>query len=521
MNRDREDEDRLPDDGPDIISSRFASSRSGRENPEEPDSGSGSRKPRYEEYSLDVISDSYSGASGKAENHLSGKRRRLTGAESRKRAAKSRANVKKRAEMKSRMEAQKKAEARNHTAPESRKGTPRKKKKGKRIRRVLLTALLVICALAGLTAYYGYSRFGLLQRLPWNQDALANNNLNIDIRNQMSGYWTVAVFGVDSRDNELGAGNNADVNIIVNVNHDTGEIRLASIYRDTYMKIGDDTYNKINAAYQIGGPEQAVQALNTNLDLEIDDYATFNWKAVAEAINILGGVDIDISEDEFKYINAFITETVKATDIGSTQLEHAGLNHLDGIQAVAYGRLRLMDSDFRRTQRQRLVIEKTLEKMKQADLSTLDNLVKTVFPQIATSADMSDLLAMASNIGHYNMSSTYGFPEDNGGTRVSGRGYCVIPRTLESNVIKLHEFLFDDSDYEVSEQVQEISSHIIDVSGLGKMKEGETSADDDEQETLVSEWRSSDETEESTEEETQKSSQAKKTTEEDEDSSSR
>ena len=121
----------------------------------------------------------------------------------------------------------------------------------------------------------------------------------------------------------------------------TGEIRPVSVYRDSYLNINDkNTYNKINAAYMQGGPEQVVKALNRNLDIDIDDYATFNWKAVADAINILGGIDVEITKSEFYYINAFISETVKATGVASTQLKSAGMNHPDGVQAVAYGRLR-------------------------------------------------------------------------------------------------------------------------------------------------------------------------------------
>lgn len=134
-------------------------------------------------------------------------------------------------------------------------------------------------------------------------------------------------------------------------------------------------YHKINQAYFDGGHKQAVDALERNLDLQIDDYATFNWKAVADAITILGGIDIDISDSEFGYINGFITETVNSTGLGSHQLEHAGTNHLDGVQAVAYARLRLMDTDYNRTARQRLVLSLAMEKAKQADPKTLITVV--------------------------------------------------------------------------------------------------------------------------------------------------
>ena len=346
----------------------------------------------------------------------------------------------------------------------------RKKKKGGFFG-ILLGLFLFVSVIFAAGYVYTQGKLDLIQRLPWNRSNIANTGLSADTMARMKGYWTVAVFGVDSRDSNLGKGTNADVNMIVSINHDTGDIRLVSVYRDTYMKVSDKVYNKLNAAYQSGGPESSVWALNRNLDVNIDDYVTFNWKAVAQAINILGGIDVEITKDEFFYINAFISETVEATGIGSHQLKEAGMNHLDGVQAVAYGRLRLMDSDFKRTERQRTVIQLALEKMKKADLSTLNSLVETVFPEVATSADVSDALRMAANVGHYHIAGSYGFPENNKLSRVKGRGSVVAPATLASNVTLLHKFLFDVDDYAPSETVQAISKHVSEVTNVAEMKE--------------------------------------------------
>lgn len=269
-----------------------------------------------------------------------------------------------------------------------------------------------------------------------------------------TGYWNIAVFGVDSRDgntkNAL-----ADVQLICSINQETGEIKLVSVYRDTYLKINSKgTYHKINEAYFKGGHKQAVSALEENLDVKINDYATFNWKAVAQAINVLGGVDIEITQPEFKYINAFITETVNSTGIGSTQLASAGPNHLDGVQAVAYCRLRLMDTDFQRTERQRKVISLALEKAKQADLATRTNLVKAILPQISTSVGVDDVLPMAKNASKYHIGETAGFPFAQK-TKKMGKMDCVIPVTLESNVVTLHQFLYgEDAIYSPSSTVK-------------------------------------------------------------------
>ncbi len=286
------------------------------------------------------------------------------------------------------------------------------------------------------------------------------------------GYWNIAVFGVDSRSGSMEKGALSDVEIICSINKRTHEIRLVSVYRDTYLQIDEKgNFDKINEAYFLGGHEQAVEALERNLDIQIDDYATFNWKAVADAINLLGGIDLEITDKEFAYINSFITETVQSTGIGSYQLEHAGMNHLDGVQAVAYCRLRLMDTDFNRTERQRKVIMLALEKAKQADISVLSNIVAGVLPQISTSIGAEDIMPLAKNISKYEISQTAGFPFAKTTARIEKKD-CVIPMTLESNAAALHQFLYGpDSSYRVSSQTKKISSKISEISGI--YEEGE------------------------------------------------
>lgn len=350
--------------------------------------------------------------------------------------------------------------------------TPEQKRAQKRKRRIMII-LLEVLALIGVLVFAAYSylnkSLNMIQRLPWNPDDIKNVEISQEKQEQMSGYWTIAVFGVDSRNASVGKGNNSDVNIICNINQGTGEIKLVSVYRDTYLNISDkNSYNKLNSAYLQGGPEQAVKALNKNLDLDIDDYATFNWKAVADGINILGGIDLELSKAEFYYINAFVTETVKATGVPSEPVKHAGMVHLDGVQAVAYGRLRLMDTDYARTERQRKVISLAFDKAKKADWATLNNIIQTVFPQVATSIEIADVLSMGRDIGRLHLGESGGFPEARGDADMGSKGACVIPKTLETNVVALHKFLFDDEEYETTETVKAISKKIISDTGMAK-----------------------------------------------------
>ncbi len=280
------------------------------------------------------------------------------------------------------------------------------------------------------------------------------------------GYWNIAVFGVDSRDSNLGKGALADVQMLASINKKTGEIRLVSVFRDTYVQINDDgDFHKINEAYFKGGYQQALDTLKRNLDITVDDYATFNWKAVADAINILGGIDLEITDKEFAHINSFITETVESTGVYSQHLQSAGMNHLDGVQAVAYSRLRLMDTDFNRTERQRKVVSLALEKAKQADFNTLKTIAGTVIPEISTSIGIEDVIPLAKNVKRYHLGQTAGFPFAKT-TAMVGKMDCVIPMTLESNVVLLHQFLFDTENYQPSASVKAISRTISEKTGF-------------------------------------------------------
>lgn len=177
---------------------------------------------------------------------------------------------------------------------------------------------------------------------------VTNGYIGEETEEKMQAFWTVALFGVDSRNGELGTGTNSDTQMILSIDKESGEIKIASIYRDTFLMIQPEEgrCGKINSAYMMGGPQQQVVALNENLDLVIDDYISFSWKAAIDSVNMLGGIDLEITESEFQYLNSFITETAERSGVPSYHLKEAGLQHLDGVQTVAYCRLRLMDDEF-------------------------------------------------------------------------------------------------------------------------------------------------------------------------------
>lgn len=344
--------------------------------------------------------------------------------------------------------------------------------------KLILYIILIIVLLLTAVTVYGMTRIKqtvdqtvqLVQPIHKNEiQEMTNPNLSEETVVKLRDSWTIAAFGLDSRDNKNLERGNSDVIMIVTMDGKTGAIKLASIYRDTCLKTGKNAYKKANAAYASGGPKQAVAMLNENLDLKIDDYIAVNWKSVADAINLLGGIDLSITDKEFVYLNSFITETVKSTGIPSVHLKKAGMNHLDGVQAVAYCRLRLMDDDFKRAERQQKVLNLVLQKAIHADFATLNQLIVTILPQVASSIETEDLYAVTKNITKLHIAGTIGFPEDRFVKTVDGASY-VFPKDLASNVSDLHQFLYGTEDYEPSKQVKDIGIAIQNKSSRSTRK---------------------------------------------------
>ena len=301
----------------------------------------------------------------------------------------------------------------------------------------------------------------------------------------LTGYTTYALFGIDHRDkNTALGGENSDTIIIASVNNDTKDVKLASVYRDTLLNMGfsdKETYSKANAAYAYGEAEQAITMLNTNLDLNISDYATVNFNALTTIIDDLGGLDMDMSYAEIVHMNNYCVETAEETEKDYTPIELPEepediekiqyTYHLNGVQATSYCRIRYTASlDMGRTERQRKVIQMIVDKAKSAGLSTIFKIMDDVFPMVTTSMDKTEILQMLPTLIGYSVNDTTGFPSSFKFSNV--KGSVIVPTSLESNVIELHKFLYDDPNYTPSATVLANSQRILEIVG------GEASLDD-------------------------------------------
>ncbi|MGN0244117.1 MAG: LCP family protein [Lachnospiraceae bacterium] len=321
---------------------------------------------------------------------------------------------------------------------------------------LLLEILFILGALIFAFYYFLYSK---MQVTPIDTSSVVMNDFDDP---NIKDYQNIVFMGVDSQTNDLDEDTRADSIIVASINKKNKDVKLVSIYRDTYCNISDYGYTKINHSYAYGGPTLLMSTINRNYDLNIQDFVCINFRGLANMVNILGGIDIEIQEDEINNLNDYIRNMNHINGGHSVKIKHAGLQTLDGNQAVAYARIRYTDGgDYRRTERQRTVILSIMEKAKHSGPITLYKLCNEILPDIHTSLSSGEILWLAKDLFSYDFGETSGFPFDelNVGTTIGGV-YYGIPETLKDNVKRLHEYLFRTTDYQPSAAVGEISDTI-------------------------------------------------------------
>lgn len=290
-----------------------------------------------------------------------------------------------------------------------------------------------------------------------------------------TGYVTFALFGLDSRSGQLGKGTLSDCIMVAVLDRETKEIKLSSVYRDTLVELEDGTYNKANSAYSFGGPQGAIAMLNKNLDLDIEDYVAVNFNALVNVIDAVGGIDIDITEEERVHLNNYAVETSEVVGQKKVEVEESGLQHLSGVQAVSYARIRYTaGGDVKRAERQRLVLQKIAEKAQTASLSTINKIIDAVFPQVSTSFSLNEMFDYAKDAFKYKLTDSKGFPYDQYYNRLRDVGDVGIVNDFKGDVRQLHEFLYGDKTYEPSSTVINIGKEIA-YRGQAKEASGSTS----------------------------------------------
>ena len=343
-----------------------------------------------------------------------------------------------------------------------------KKKKVLKIIGIIFLVIIVIALGAALGGYlYLQNMLGKINHVNIDKDAIEINEEAKELKK--SGYRTIALFGVDSRSNKLESGTRSDGIILAVIDEKTKKIDLVSVYRDSYLQIPGRSIDKVTHAYAYGGAELSMSTLNTNLDLDITEFATVNFNVLSDIVDSIDGVKIKITSEEIKYINKYIAEVEKVSGKKSSNITKPGTYNLDGVQAVAYSRIRYTSGgDYKRAERMRTVLSAIISKSKGLSITKLNKLANKLLPEIYTNIDSNEIISMIPQIATYSVSNSMGWPYEVKGATINKVWYGV-PVTLESNVKKLHEEIYSkQTDYEVSSKVKKISNQIIKRSGYSK-----------------------------------------------------
>lgn len=332
----------------------------------------------------------------------------------------------------------------------SRHSEEKKNKKGLKTFGIIVLVLLIILAIiVGGTFAFVHSKLSKMQQVDLNEDDL---NVSAQAEQQLAEYRNIAIFGVDSRDDSYDKGNRSDCIIIASINNKTKEVKLISVYRDTYVQIEGHGLDKITHAYSYGEAPLAIKTLNTNLDLNIKEFATVNFDVVKETVDYIGGISMPITSEEVGHISG---------------ITKPGTYTLTGEQALAYSRIRYASGgDYKRTERMRDVLTAVTNKVKTLNISQLNGFVDTILPKVYTNITSADIFSMMPSIASYKITDSIGWPYETKGITLD-RWYG-IPVTLENNVKRLHQEAFDETDYTPSDTVKDISNQIIEKTGYSK-----------------------------------------------------
>ncbi|MFI3213817.1 MAG: LCP family protein [Eubacteriales bacterium] len=344
----------------------------------------------------------------------------------------------------------------------------KKKSSKKKKNRIILFTVEIIILIILVIVLYGVMKTSQVEKISIDESEIIINE-NVVENEDMLGYWNIALFGVDARNDSLGKGNRSDTIIIASINLDTGDVKLLSVYRDTYLNLGNDTYNKANTAYAQGGPEQAINMLNMNLDMNITDYVTIGFRGLIDTIDALGGIYVDVDSAEIDHLNNYQITMAEDLQKAYTPVTTTGYQLLDGMQATAYCRIRYTaGDDFKRAERQREVIEAITEVAQGASVSTLNAVLDSVLPYVSTSLDVDEMADGLANITKYEIVASDGFPFEEYRTTgtVGAKGSCVIPVDLEVNVAELHSFFFGGEAYTMSSAVKDYSAQVSSDTGV-------------------------------------------------------
>lgn len=330
---------------------------------------------------------------------------------------------------------------------------------------LVLFIIIVIIALSILGGSWWYIN-NKLDKVKYVDIPKEDIEINEGVEENLEEYRNILLLGLDAREDTF-TGSRSDCIILVTINNRTKNVKLTSIYRDSYLDINNYGLDKITHAYAYGGASLTMSSLNKNLDLNIKEFATVNFDSVVSVVDAIGGISMTLTSEEVKYINRYISAINSQMGRNSASIPSAGTYTLDGVQALAYSRIRYTaGGDYKRTERMRDVLTEVFAKAKTKNISELNSLLDILLPHVYTNISKDEIISLLPQIFSYSVTDSIGWPYEVRGITLD-RWYGV-PVTLEENVQKLHTDVFGEADYVVSDTVKNISNRIINKTGYAR-----------------------------------------------------
>lgn len=268
------------------------------------------------------------------------------------------------------------------------------KKKMATWKKVIIGVVVAIIVIIAAGMGYVYSTLNKTNKVKLDNDSLGLNQ-NTQSADKKDDIINIALFGVDAPNGEVGR---SDADLILTIDKKHKKLKLTSIMRDSYVDVKGHGMTKLTHAYAYGGPELALNTINTNFDLAIDKFITVNFTSLPKVIDKLGGIDINLTQGDLKYINGYIKNLDNINKTDSPDITSTGMHHLDGTQALAYCRIRYDGGDQRRTQRQRTVIEAVFKKMKNTPVTQYPAILNELLPLVTTNISANEFISLGKDI---------------------------------------------------------------------------------------------------------------------------
>jgi len=319
-----------------------------------------------------------------------------------------------------------------------------KKKPFKRIVISLFVAALLIFGGAFAFTFYQVGKVNTV-KIPTSDADLGIKTDTTPASEVASDITNIAFFGVDARNTEEPS--RSDSIMILSIDTKNKKIKMSSIMRDTYVTIKGHGQTKINHAYAFGKAPLAIRTLNENFNLNIRDYVTVDFFNLEKIINSIGGVTIDVASDEVDLINGYMAETAKIENKSVTRITHSGSQTLNGMQAVAYTRIRYTTGDdFKRTERQRTVLTAMLTKIQSAGATKFPSIVSNLLPLTETSLNSMDIITLGTKVVASKSTTLEQarFPSDGNWTAQTISGVSYLIADMKSMTDQIHKFIYDD-----------------------------------------------------------------------------